>query len=487
MLSFLKTSHWVVDCNIPKSLMSAKQNAERLHGNPFEFINNVQSCSSLWYPIQMTKSKKNKSVGNKAASRVLALEKSLAKLTVQGKQKQKKKKATPFKDAGGIAGSRIGGMFGNSALGMGVGKWLGSGIGSILGSGDYQMSGPQPQYNVIANGSQIPKFSTTRQTNIVCHREYLGDILGTVGFNNTPYILNPGVSTTFPWLSSVAANYQEYRFHGLVFEFRSLITDFVTGGAPGVIVMATNYNSDAVDYTSKQQMENSEYAVSVKPTLHLMHGIECASGQTILPTKFIRTGAVPVGQDLRLYDQGIFQFATQQNPIQDLGELWVSYCVEFLKPILPIVESDAGPGFHAVRTTSSSVSPLGLTQLKATGTLPVVVSGTTIAISNAEPGSFYMLNLDYNTGSAAITLAYASATFIGCTAVNEFNNDTAGFFVSPPSGTVYSSGATANVQYIITPTSIDGPTVIQASFNGGVLPNGVIDIFVTLMDPTTIN
>jgi hypothetical protein len=484
MLSFLKTSHWVVDCNIPKSLLSAKQNAERLHGNSFEFINNAQSCSSLWYPIQMTKSKKNKSVGNKAASRVLALEKSLAKLTVQGKQKQKKKKSTPFKDAGGIAGSRIGGMFGNSALGMGVGKWLGSGIGSILGSGDYQMSGPQPQYNVISNGSQIPKFSTTRQTNIVCHREYLGDILGSTGFTNVPYVLNPGVSSTFPWLSSVAANYQEYRFHGLVFEFRSLITDFVTGGAPGVIIMATNYNSDAIDYANKQQMENSEYAVSVKPTLNLMHGIECALGQTILPTKYIRTGPVPVGQDLRLYDQGIFQFATQQNPVgQDLGELWVSYCVEFLKPILPIVESDAGPGLHSVRNTPSTASPFGLVQVKQTGSLNAVVSGSLVTINNAQTGSYYMIVIDWDGGSTT-TVSYPTFVFSACVQVTEFNNDASNIFEAP-SGSFTSNSAC--VQIIVTPTSIDGPSIISLGAAGGVVPPGNVDIFVYLMDPNMIN
>jgi hypothetical protein len=441
-------------------------------------FSDAQSRSSLRYPIQMTK-RKNKTAGSNVAAKITSLEKTMKALVVGSKQKKKK---TPFKDTGAIVGSKIGGMFGNSSLGSGIGKWLGTGIGTMFGSGDYHMSGPNPKYNVITNGSQIPQFSTTRQTNIVCHREYLGDITGTAGFLNTPYILNPGVSSTFPWLSSVAANYQEYRFHGLVFEFRPLITDFVTSGAPGVVIMATNYNSDAVDYTSKQQMENSEFAVSVKPTLNLVHGIECAAQQTILPTKFVRTGSVPVNQDLRLYDQGIFQFATQQNPTQDLGELWVSYCVEFFKPILPVVESEPSSGFHALRSTVSSAAPLGLIQVRTNGTLPVIVTGNQIAISNAAVGSTYLVDIIYESATA-VSITQVAPALVGCALDLFFNNATTGIVYIPNNGV---TSQTANMQFAISPTSIDGPsTMIMNFLNTSIsYPGGFIDIFINLLDPS---
>jgi hypothetical protein len=176
--------------------------------------------------------KKTKAKNSNSGSKVKALEARVNQLTLKsGKQRQKKSSnGTPFANLGAMAGGALGGMFGQAGLGAGVGKWLGSGIGSIVGSGDYQQMGSSPKYNVITNGSQIPQFSSLRQTNVVCHREYLGDIQGTAGFNNTAYPLNPGMSQTFPWLSTVAENFQEYRIHGLVFEFRSLITDFVTSG-----------------------------------------------------------------------------------------------------------------------------------------------------------------------------------------------------------------------------------------------------------------
>lgn len=450
-----------------------------------ELCNDVQSRSALRHPIQMplTRKRTRKSTGNKAASRILGLEKSLAKLAVQ-KSTPKPKKAKPFREVGGTIGKSVGAMFGRSSLGMGIGRWLGTGIGTIFGSGTYQQVGASPGYNVITNGSQIPQFSTSRQTNIVCHREYLGDFFGTAGFVNNPYALNPGLNSTFPWLSTIAANYQEYRFHGLVFEFRSLITDFVTGGAPGVVVMATNYNSDAVVYTTKQQMENSEYAVSTKPTINLMHGIECAVGQTILPEKFIRQGAVPAGQDLRLYDLGIFQFATQANPVQDLGELWVSYCCEFFKPILPVVEAEPGTASHSVLTGGNGTNPFGATLVRTTGGLATAQTNVALSITFAEPGEKYLINVCWS-GTASAALTYPSTLFGGCVPLLYFDNATVQNFVSPPNGV---TSIDANFQVVVQSTSITGPAPITIVFGqAGTLPvNSTVDVYVIQLDPAVM-
>lgn len=337
---------------------------------------------ALRYPVQMTNNKQKKT--RKAKSLVKAMRKaSIAP----------RRKATPFADVGSILGGSVGKLFNAPGL-SGVGKWLGTGIGSIFGSGDYQMVGQSPKYNILSG--QIPKFSSTRATNVVCHREYLGDIMGTTAFNLTSYPLNPGVSTTFPWLSQIATSYQQYKFHGLVFEFRPLITDFVTGGAPGVVVMATNYNSDDTPYINKQQMENSEFAVSVKPTERLMHMIECDVRQTPISELYVRNNTLPVGVDKKLYDWGSFQFATQANPIQNLGELWVSYCVEFFKPELSSsnfdIESSSGHlvALNAAATTAVFGDPTNIVGLS--GSVDPFITATTFGFT-AVIGQLYSVSM----------------------------------------------------------------------------------------------
>lgn len=329
------------------------------------------------------------------------------------------KKSTPFRDVGGIVGGAVSRMLFGSNAGNGVGKWLGTGIGSIFGSGDYEMIGPSPTHNVLAGN--IPKFSTTHSTNIVCHREYLGDIMGTAAFTNNAYPVNPGLATTFPWLSSVASSYQQYKMHGLIFEFRSLITDYVTSGAPGVIVMTTNYNSDDVIYPSRQAAENAEFAVSTKPTTNLVHMMECKSTETQTNILNVRTGNVPAGQDLRLYDHGNTQIITQNNPVQALGELWVSYCVEFFKPKLGFTSGAASSSTS--RSLVTTTNPLGTIQLGVGGTLPITfISGTTIQYSGLVVGKHYIYTMLVTSGNTATT-AFATLTSItGGTAINLLAN-----------------------------------------------------------------
>lgn len=308
----------------------------------------------------------------------------------------KQKKEKPFSKAGAIAGNYIGEMF-HLPHAKAIGKWLGSGIGQIFGSGDYSVVGPTPESNVLFNSREVPKFSTTRATNIVCHREYIRDFTGASAFTNTTYRLNPGSSETFPWLSSIAENYQQYKFHGLIFEFKPLITDYITGGAPGVVIMATNYNASDAPYETKQEMENSEFAVSVKPTSNLVHGVECAVDQTSVPIKYVKSSPSDPG-DSRLYDMGLFQFANQGSPSQLLGELWVSYCVEFFKPQQP--STPGGSIFSGIcyRTNQGNTSPLGTNNDRSLGNIGLTATNTDITFDGI-PSAYYLIDVEFQ-GSA---------------------------------------------------------------------------------------
>ncbi len=390
------------------------------------------------------------------------------------------KKLTPFADAGNIVGKKLGSMFNMPYL-QGVGKWLGSGIGSIFGSGDYTITGEPPSYNVMMNGAQIPKFSTTQQTNIVCHRECLGDISSTTSFNNLTFPLNPGMNQTFPWLSTVAQNYQEYKFHGLIFEFRSCITDFAQSGSPGFVVMATNYNADYPAYTSKIEMENSEYAVATKPTTSLMHGVECAIAQTALPMKYIRSGSLPTGTDLKTYDQGLFQFATTQATTggQLIGELWVSYCVEFFKPVMPTDTGGNMLSYHYYRTGVTNATPLGTASTITVGDLSIIaISGTTLAW-NAPIGNRYLVTLTW-LGSVAAAIAYPTVTAtLGGVLKQYYLNDTSTFFSAPNNGV---SATAFSMSFIVeSNSSYLGNTVGFALGTGGTLPttNTTLDVVIT--------
>ncbi|QMW68660.1 capsid protein [Crucivirus-112] len=228
-------------------------------------------------------------------------------------------------------GSMLGGLFGMP----GLGKSAGSALSNIFGLGSYEvkenvfMEGRLPQVmNVPTGGGTVIRF-----------QEYLGDVItsATVGaFQNTSWIVNSANRDSFPFLAQIAANYEQYQFEGLVYEFRSTSADALnsTNTALGSVMMATQYDFQDTPFTSKAEMLNYEYSNSVKPSENCMHMIECAPSQSVLPILYTLDGSVPAGADSRLYHLGRFQVATIgfQAPSVRIGEIHVTYQVRLLKP-----------------------------------------------------------------------------------------------------------------------------------------------------------
>nr|QKV51243.1 putative capsid protein [Crucivirus sp.] len=236
---------------------------------------------------------------------------------------------------GGPAGGAMGGMIGNAGGGF---------LSKIFGHGDYAVSNASSlkQNNlVLSNSANIPQFGTGKVATKFVHREFLGDVFSSSTANTfkiDSYAINPGQSETFPWLAGVVgAKYQQYRINGMTFEFRSMSADALnsTNTALGSVIMSTDYDSADVVFSSKQQMENTENGVSCKPSVNMMHGIECARAQTPVNELYIRAFDVPSGKDIRLYDLGRFSIASTgcQGTNVNLGELWVSYDIDAFKAI----------------------------------------------------------------------------------------------------------------------------------------------------------
>jgi len=193
--------------------------------------------------------------------------------------------------------------------------------------------------NIEAN---VPKIRNSKGGVVrIQHTEYLFDVLGTNGFISNAFILNPGLNLSdggfSVWLYNVAQNFEEWKARGICFHFKSTSAEYstATGSALGTVSMATNYNSLNPNFTSKQVMENYEGATSTKPSKNQNHFVECSNKQTPVHPMYVRTGPVPAGGDQRLYDLGVFQLATNgmnSTNAAVVGELWVSYEIDFFKP-----------------------------------------------------------------------------------------------------------------------------------------------------------
>lgn len=260
--------------------------------------------------------------------------------------------------------------------------------GVITGHGDYKLSG-------TTMAGSVPYIRNTNRGMIISNREYITDIStaagSPTGIKVDTFPLNPGRSETFPWLHSVAQNFEEYTFKGLVFEYRTLSVDAINSSTVniGSVFMATEYNVLHGPLQSKQEIENYEFSVSGKPSQSLMHMVECARKQTPVSTLYVRTDSQNVsGSDLRLYDMGTLNIGTQGLPTQasSIGELWVSYEIEFFKPALP----SSGPAGGGIE---------GAAFIRASFDNPIGASWSTYNPASSTGGLFGFRGTSYTSSS----------------------------------------------------------------------------------------
>lgn len=227
-------------------------------------------------------------------------------------------------------------------------------MGMASGHGNYSVS----NNTILSPNSQIPQFSNLGQSVRCAHREFIGDINSSTAFALQSYAINPGLSGTFPWLSAIANQFEQYKIHGLMFEFRTTSSDALnsTNTALGTMILATEYNVLLPSFTNKQQMENTIFSTSGKPSTTLLHPIECDPAQTPNQPAYVRSGATLIG-DNRLYDLGNFQIASVGSQASSVvGELWITYDITFYKPILNNSAAFQAKTAHYLTTNPGNVA-----------------------------------------------------------------------------------------------------------------------------------
>lgn len=350
-----------------------------------------------------------------------------------------------------------------SSVGQNIGGALGSLGGHLLsrltGFGTYEV-----EKNSVSEGNAVPSFTSQGNGVTVCHREYITDISGSVLFTNTSYAVQPGLGSSFPWLSDLASGFEEYEILGLVYEFKTTSGMYSAAStALGAVIMATTYNVLEPLFTNKQTMESYEYSVSTVPSASILHPVECQPFNNVTNTWFTRTAAAPTNLN-QLYDMGNFQIATVGMPIVSvIGELWVSYEVRLKKPRIAFFSP--GDFLHMVNTTAATctaASPLSPAMTMRVGsdlTGFVYVSGTTFRLQN--PGTYQIvMNHQGATIAAAAGMTVGANITLGPliynnAAVATFSLSTAAqaHFISTYTVSTYGTGA-ANTFTVTTLTTL---------------------------------
>lgn len=222
----------------------------------------------------------------------------------------------------------------------------------------------------------------------ICHHEFIGDVNSSVGYVTTRYPINPGMTSTFPWLSSVAAAFQKWEVNGLMFYLKSTSATALnsTNTALGTVIGAMQYNVYAAAPASKTEILALAGAADGKPSEDQLYPLECAPDMTVYRTRLIRHGGVT--DDLQKYDAAGFNLArvgSQADAV--IGELYVAYDITLKEPKLAPTGWSA---MYNVITGFENAKPFGTAPAKAFDGIGLSFAGNTVTFPLGWSGIFAM-------------------------------------------------------------------------------------------------
>jgi len=191
--------------------------------------------------------------------------------------------------------------------------------------------------------------SGTRNSMIISDTEFVAPVIvaNQPNFNNTAYALNPGNAVLFPWLSTIAKQFEKYTFTRLNFIYKKEVSEYATGGQTGKVIMSVDFDAADPAPGTKQQMEDTIPHADAMPSQSFALNLQTrdlAHPNTI--ARYVRSGGLPGGGDIKTYDVGNLNVATQGILTNsEVGELHVSYTVKLEKPVL---ESGLAPANNQV-------------------------------------------------------------------------------------------------------------------------------------------
>ncbi len=273
--------------------------------------------------------------------------------------------AAPLSAAAGVAGVASGYM-GRGTYASGMGRnWA------------IKASQEDRRFNQLFLGGDpntpVMQSSGSDGSLIVSHRELVQEIYGAgsvgasspSGFEVQTLTVNPGLERVFPWLSQLAANFEEYEIIQCVFEYEGKkmvgTTDELT--IHGTVTAAHKFNFKAQEFQDKHEMQSYPHANQCQAHDSLVHGVEADPSKIVGDGhKFIRLGGLLATDDQRDFDHATFSLAQSNIPAElaskEIGCLYVAYTVKLMKPKL---HANRGLGIKAFRALCTHSTPIQLT------------------------------------------------------------------------------------------------------------------------------
>lgn len=222
--------------------------------------------------------------------------------------------------------------------------------------------------------------------------ERITTIPGSVAFAVSGSVAcNPGLASSFPWLSGHANLFERYRIHRLIYRYKNLKGTASNGN----ILMSFDY--DTLDNPPASAVEMTQSTVYVDGAPWRIFELEVPSDKRDLFTR----SATVAGADLKTYDMGKLHVAAEGcADTTPHGYLEVEYDVElFMKQS---ITSGSAPGATTLATVLNGIET----------TEQPWVAMTSTSIATLQPGTYLMYATQAQVIAGAVTGGAAYVTAI---------------------------------------------------------------------------
>jgi len=239
----------------------------------------------------------------------------------------------------------------------------------------------------------------------VAHMEYLGDVIsaGTDFAASQFCVVQPGDPVSFPWLSSIAGRFEQYRINALTVKY---LPSCPTSSG-GTVIVAFDTNAQRATPSSKVSM--LDYANSFRDAPWMAGQVRCSGFNkklyTLLGNNYGQTDDLNLPgnpynalSDIKTYAAGQILVATDGVAAGTVGEIWLEYDIDLINPgifqeptVNVSIASTAGSG-----TSMFSAGPI------ARGNMSVISAetGSTSNWTIELPPGYYMVALICGVTSA---------------------------------------------------------------------------------------
>jgi len=325
-----------------------------------------------------------------------------------------------IRQLGTLGGGALGSYVGHPVGGAAAGNSLGAAISKWLGFGDYAVS----TNSIVAKASTgIPMMHKTGQSVTIRHREFIATVESATSFEvKRSFKLNPGDHETFPWLSTIASSFQEYKFKGVVFHYIPTSGSAISGTSPslGSVMMQTSYRANDTPPANKTELLNEYWSGESVPSESFAHPIECDPDENPFNVQYVRRGELPTGDNQLFYDLGQTHLCVQGQLASNnvLGDLWVTYEVELKKPIISSSVTSTAVAYGGYSTLATIGQPFaGLVKTFGNLSITNLLNGLRIGPAPADQYLMVVTILGTSIGGGWGTITATNAV------IRDFNTN----------------------------------------------------------------